>query len=112
MACAGQGSCVRKISWSATLAVLIVALAACQPRTSRWVELENRTSETVSVKFLGDANYGRQVSPGESARLAVLSGACLHVGAEDMLVADTAGGRRLTFGPPACKGGKWTLRAS
>ncbi|MER6944480.1 hypothetical protein ABT294_10705 [Nonomuraea sp. NPDC000554] len=103
---------MRKIIWSTTLAVLIVALSACQPRTSRWVELENRTSETVSVKWLGDANYGRQIPPGESARIAVVSGACLHMGAEDVIVADTASGRRFTFGPPACKGGKWTLPAS
>ncbi|GAA3191832.1 hypothetical protein GCM10010486_71180 [Nonomuraea roseoviolacea subsp. carminata] len=97
--------------WSATLAVLIVALTACQPRVSRWVELENRTGETVSVKWLGDTNYGRQVPPGESSRIAVVSGACLRNGAKDVIVAETASGRRFTFGPPACKGGKWVLQA-
>lgn len=110
--CAGQGGFVRKIIWSATLSVLIVALTACQPRTSRWVELENRTSETVSVKWLGDATAGRQVPPGDSTRIAVVSGGCLRNGAEDVIVGETASGRRFTFGPPACKGGKWTLPAS
>ncbi|MEU6711466.1 hypothetical protein ABZ897_08270 [Nonomuraea sp. NPDC046802] len=93
------------------LAALILALTACQPRPNRWVYVENRTGETVSVKWLGDTSYGRQVPAGGSARIVVVSGACLHAGAEDVIVADTAGGRRFTFGPPACKGGKWTLPA-
>ncbi|PRX47405.1 hypothetical protein B0I32_1422 [Nonomuraea fuscirosea] len=45
----------------------------------------------------------------KSARIPVVSGGCLRMGAEDVLVADTAGGRRFTFGPPACEGGRWTL---
>ncbi|MEU8364613.1 hypothetical protein AB0C27_52250 [Nonomuraea sp. NPDC048882] len=102
---------VKKIIWSATLAVSIVVLTACQPPVSRWVELQNRTGETVTVKWLGDVIHSRQVPAGESARIPVVSGGCLRRGAEDMLVADTAGGRHFTFGPPACEGGTWTLPA-
>ncbi|MEV6148722.1 hypothetical protein AB0L53_00125 [Nonomuraea sp. NPDC052129] len=103
---------MRKIIWSATLMVLIVALTACQPRPSRWVDIENRTGETVSVKWLGDTIYSRQLPPGGSDRIPVVSGGCLRNGAEDVIVGETTSGRRFTFGPPACKGGKWTLPAS
>ncbi|WP_431912987.1 hypothetical protein [Nonomuraea jabiensis] len=102
---------MKRIIWSATIAVLIFALTACQPRPSRWVDVENRTGETVSVKWLGDTIYSRQLSPGGSVRIPVVSGGCLRNGAEDMIVAETTSGRRFTFGPPACKGGKWTLPA-
>ncbi|MEV0159764.1 hypothetical protein [Nonomuraea fuscirosea] len=100
---------MKKIIWSAILALSILVLTACQPRVSRWVEFENRSGETVTVKWLGDVSYSRQVPAGESARIPVVSGGCLRMGAEDVLVADTAGGRRFTFGPPACEGGRWTL---
>jgi hypothetical protein len=75
------------------------------------MEVENRTGETVSVKWLGDADYGRQVPPGGSVRIPVVSGGCLRNGAEDVIVADTVSGRHFTFGPPACNGGKWVLQA-
>ncbi|GAA1621475.1 hypothetical protein GCM10009733_017540 [Nonomuraea maheshkhaliensis] len=100
---------MKKITRSAAVAVSILVLPACQPPVSRWVELQNRTGETVTVKWLGDVSHGRQVPAGESARIPVVSGGCLRMGAEDVLVADTAGGRRFTFGPPACDGGTWTL---
>ncbi|MEV0201610.1 hypothetical protein [Nonomuraea sp. NPDC050691] len=102
---------MRSIISSATLAVLILALIACQPRVSRWVELENRTGETVSVKWPGDTISSRQVSPGGSVRIPVATGGCLRNRAEDMIVTETAGGRRFTFGPPACNGGTWALQA-
>ncbi|MEV0386695.1 hypothetical protein [Nonomuraea sp. NPDC050643] len=82
---------MRNIIWSATIAALILVRTACRPRPSRWVELENRTGETVSVKWLSDTNYGRQVPSGESTRIVVVSGACLHAGAEDVIVAETPG---------------------
>ncbi|MEV5502552.1 hypothetical protein AB0M50_44845 [Nonomuraea fuscirosea] len=41
---------MKKIIWSATLALSILVLTACQPPVSRWVEFENRSGETVTVK--------------------------------------------------------------
>ncbi|MFB4270916.1 hypothetical protein [Nonomuraea sp. GTA35] len=98
---------MKRIIWLA----VILALAACRPRVSRWVDVENRTGEIVTVKWLGDTIHDRQLAPGESVQIPVVSGGCLRNGAEDMIVAETASGRRFTFGPPACEGGKWTLPA-
>ncbi|SEU41325.1 hypothetical protein [Nonomuraea wenchangensis] len=102
---------MRRISWLTLLPAFILAIAACQPRVSRWVDVENRTGETVTVKWLGDTSYDRQLSAGEAVRIPVVSGGCLRDGAEDVIVAETTSGRRFTFGPPACEGGKWTLPA-
>jgi hypothetical protein len=75
------------------------------------VDVENRTGETVGVKWLGDQSYSRQLYAGETVRIPVVSGGCLRNGTEDVIVAESISGRRFTFGPPACEGGKWTLPA-
>jgi hypothetical protein len=102
---------VKRIIRLTLLPAMILALTACQPRVSRWVDVENRTGETVTVKWVGDTTHHRRLPSGESVQIPVASGGCLRNGAEDTIMAETTSGRRFTFGPPACEGGKWTLPA-
>jgi hypothetical protein len=99
----------RNVAVRVMIIAALAATAACQPRVTKELRVENHLSETVSVRWVGDSMHSRQIRPGQDMSIPVGDPGCFRIGQEDVLVATTPGGRTLTFGPPACLGGSWRI---
>ncbi|MEV7805740.1 hypothetical protein AB0O28_22605 [Microbispora sp. NPDC088329] len=89
--------------------VVLAAATACQPRESRYLHIENRLPEPVSVRWIHEKDRSIDVGPGEEFDLRVGDPGCFMMPDEDVLIATTRSGRTVTFGPSACMGKTWTI---
>ncbi|TQS24772.1 hypothetical protein [Microbispora sp. KK1-11] len=90
--------------------IVLAATAACQPREARYLHIENRLPEPVSVRWIHEKDLTTDIGPGEEFDLKVGDPGCFVGVHDDVLVATTRSGRTVTFGPSACMGRTWTIR--